>query len=231
MNYQTSHDGLINFQNCPIKYQKFEPTEESFISQTIKKCVSRIFLKEMELERIPNLRSLNTYWGKRLEELRQDGLRLVEVNNITLALRAFYEQYKRISYNGGLRTMAVWLPVNHVTTDMVYSAKIPIVLADKNGKIIPVFFTKPRSTIKDNRVRFASTVLSSKVDLEIVSYFNIKLSVSPANFTMERYNFNRGELARAESQLDSVLSLMGDGYSVPNTDHCTSCEFLNKCRL
>lgn len=185
----------------------------------------------MELERVPSLGSMNTYWSKHLDHLRQDGMKLYEVNNLTISLQNFFQQYKRKLYQNNFRTVAVWLPLEYVTEDRILSVSIPVLLADPKGYLYPVFFAEPRGVVKDNNVRFPSAVLSSKVDLNIENYFLIRLSVSPANIAIDKHRFHIGELDRAEEQLGSVLSLMSSDYTVPNTGHCSECNFSTKCRL
>jgi len=225
------HNDIESFLKCPRLYKSFSP---DIISQTvdkIQKCITRIFLKELELGTVPHLGSLKTYWSKHLDSFKKEGFTIKKLNDISMGIGNFFYEYIN-NIKKKYSTVAVWLPIQFSISNAVYNSVIPIVLADKKGRLYPVFFSdKKRLQGRDYLIMYTSAALQNRIRMEVPGYFVIRITSSLMNFPVEQHNFRKGSIKKYLSELSDVLYLMASGYSVPNLNHCTMCKYISKCRV
>jgi hypothetical protein len=226
---------LALFTECSYRLNKFgnQKKELDNLDDSIYKGVIRIFFAELNSGNYPKLGTMTTYWGKMAQSLRESDVPLTDCNNIVMSLKSFYSRYKTDYYDKGYRVVAMNLPlIEKYESGFYLKTEIPVVLANKEGEIVPVFISNKRMAVRDNLIRFQLAVLGNKINKQIDKSLTIKACVSPTLIILDEIKVRLNNyLEQATLDINYVFAAIEANYNVPNTSFCQNCEFSMRCKI
>lgn len=233
--YAVSHDDIRNFLKCPRLFNQFKPstmptpqTQESITS-----CINRLFMAEMRMGQLPEMKVVGTYWSRRLNSLRDAGILDTQkkVNSLRIALNNLYGLFRDKLFNKRYKTIAIKYPVLFMTDRGMYSDTVPIVM-HKDAQVYPIFIHTPGLyPTRNNQIRFSIAALSETLSTEIPEYGLIVPTDEYRNYNLENFKVTEASMAQIKEELKDLLFLMTSEYKASNTDHCNHCEFIHKCKM
>lgn len=237
MKHSLNNDSIRAFMFCSYCYANFSKHLEApvdGISGAFTGDIKNIFIKHMQLGRIPAEQELAMYWRKTSVIYRKEGLTVNRTNNIFMNTRNALLEYQDVFKNISIIGADFFLPIE--LYEGSYTGKVDFIALDNNTQeVIPIIFEEDRNYLYPISLYtyinlYAFINIFSDREFKINKYYIIKVSKKMITVSFSEIDIDDKLLENAEKYLKNIIKSIGLSLIYPNTSNCKNCQYNDRCK-
>ena len=229
-----SYGDIGHYQNCPLLFTRFHAPsvvkDPSSFDQAKRLLFNKLLTKIFELQYVPTVGSMGMVLKAEYKKLRDSGFDKPMLNSLTMHLSNMLDTYHRVIHSLSYRIIARGYDLVVSYGSITFKEEVPALLITSKKEIIPMFDKNIDIVSKNNYIRFTCAALEINAETQ-VDHCIIYDNSNSTNKMFLIYHFNDKEIYRAKKELTNILKQMNDTQHTPNTEHCSQCSFIQKCKL